>query len=102
MKFTFTAALFAIASGAAAGASSVSQSFQKPPAKVQSSALYKRALRGNPDFGRILANDDGFPVPYYDNGCLPDNFKDKCASCMCLDGGERTQLRVETKKIQNC
>ena len=88
MKFTFTAALFAIASGAAADASSVSQSSQMPPPKVQSSALYKGALRGNPGFERILVNSGDFPVPYYDNGCLPDNFKDKCGSCLCLEGGE--------------
>ena len=36
--------------------------------------------------GRILSNG-GFPAPYYAGGCLPDIFKDKCKSCMCLKGG---------------
>ena len=40
---------------------------------------------GVADFERMLSNG-GFPVPYYADGCLPDQFKDKCESCMCLNG----------------
>ena len=59
------------------------------------------SLRGSPDpanlagFGRMLSNG-GFPVPYYADGCLPDEFKDKCASCMCLEGG--IDNPVQTKR----
>jgi hypothetical protein len=48
---------------------------------------------GVADFERMLSNG-GFPVPYYANGCLPDEFKDKCEPCMCLDGG----INVQTKR----
>ena len=84
MKFTFTAALFAIAADAAApGASDVSQSFQIPPPKALKGFL--RGNQGNLDFARRLAP---YGFPYYSDGCLPDNYKDKCSNCMCLDGGE--------------
>ena len=88
MKFTFAAAFFAVASGAAApGTSSVSQSLPSP--EVQSSSL-KGYLRGGIDlhFARRL-----YPAEYYSSGCLGDQFKDKCAGCMCIEGGEGKPLQ---------
>ena len=44
----------------------------------------------------MLGANNGFPEPYYDNGCLPDNFKDKCEACMRLEGGKGN--KVQTKR----
>jgi hypothetical protein len=43
---------------------------------------------GVADFERMLGDGSSknFPVPYYADGCLPDQFKDKCKPCMCLNG----------------
>jgi hypothetical protein len=83
MKFTFTAALLAVASGAAAAPADTASSVLPPP-EAQSNAL-KGSLRGGTDrmFSRRLIP---FPDEYDSNGCLGDNFKDKCANCMCLNG----------------
>jgi hypothetical protein len=84
MKFTFTAALLAVASGAAAAPADTASSVLPPP-EAQSNAL-KGSLRGGTDrmFSRRL--ELAFPDEYESNGCLGDNFKDKCANCMCLNG----------------
>ena len=49
----------------------------------------------NTAFARRMANN-GYPSPYYSNGCLPEVYNDKCNSCMCLDGGEGHP--VQTKR----
>ena len=92
MMFTFTAALFAIASGAAgdSAASSVSQSLS--PSEVHADALPKSYLRGGSDttfVRRLFVPYGGFRKPYNSNtGCLDDQYHDKCWNCMCLTGGE--------------
>ena len=84
MKFAFAAALFAIASGAAPDASSVSQS--------QAAELITGYLRGginNTTFVRRLdiLNRNEYPEEYdTDTGCLSPVFVDKCKNCMCLNG----------------
>ena len=79
MKFTFAAALFA-ASGAAAAPVEVHSSPKFLPFAVGH-------LRGDNNldvFARRL-----YPDEYDSRGCLGDNFKDKCANCMCLDGNTK-------------
>ena len=66
MKSVFTAALFAIASGAAA-----------PDTE------FARRLTGY-----RLRRLAGYPAPYQSDSCLDDQFHDKCWNCMCLAGGE--------------
>ena len=140
MKFTaaFTAALFAIASGAAAPdyidtsralyTSNNSDAdymeevdrkltgYQRPgtPAKrneasfraeeVDGANLLQGILRGGFDhttFARRLNNpfsphDDTYPAAYDSTGCLGDQYKDKCANCMCLKGGIGNPVQTKT------
>jgi hypothetical protein len=81
MKFTFAAALFAVASGAA-------------PAEAHSSPkLLPGHLRGGGNLEFYARRLSDYPDEYDSRGCLPGVFKDKCAKCMCLEGGERNALQ---------
>jgi len=88
--FTLTAALLAVASGAAAAPANTASSGLPYP-EVHAKAL-KGSLRGGTNliFSRRL-----FPDEYESNGCLGDNFKDKCANCMCLEGGEGKPVQTK-------
>jgi hypothetical protein len=50
--------------------------------------------------GRMLEPNNGFPFPRYDNGCLPNEFKDKCESCMCLEGGIGNPVQTKRCNIE--
>ena len=97
MKFTFTAALFAVASGAVAPdtASSFSQSFSPPGAHYVAEPPTGH-LRGNFNHAAFARRLSIYPAPYQANSCLGDNFRDKCSNCMCLEGGEGNP--VQTKR----
>ena len=79
MKFTLAAALFAVASGDAAAAEVHSKLLEGHLRSGDNLDVFVRRLGLFPDT---------YPEGYDSRGCLPEYFKDKCANCMCLKGGE--------------
>ena len=88
MKFTFAAALFAVASGAAAAPEVQSKLLQQ----VHSDTGY---LLGGDNLNLFARRLDIYPEEYDSRGCLPDIFKDKCEKCMCLKAGEGNPVQTK-------
>ena len=57
------------------------------------------AAPGRMLFGSSEPNN-GFPFPRYDNGCLPEQYKDKCESCMCIEGGIGNAVQTKRCNIE--